>query len=113
MKFAVIEIGQRFNFQGEYYVKSSPLVANNEKTGQQKLFRRADNIEPDFKAISQEVTNKMTDNDVVMKNFEQFYTRCIESLDEHLSSDQVDEKNGLFGAWEEAKQAFIEDCKKI
>jgi len=113
MKFAVVEIGQRFKFKDEFYIKSSPLVANNEESGQQKLFRRADNVEPDNKAIPQEPVSKSTDRDAVMNSFERFYLRCIDSLDEHLSGDLADEKNALFTALEEAKQGFVEDFKKL
>lgn len=40
MKFQHVKIGQQFHYQGETYVKATPLVASHAKTGQQKLIPR-------------------------------------------------------------------------
>ena len=118
MKFAVVETGQRFNFKGEHYVKSSPLVANHVKTGQQKLFKRADNVEVLFDVAAnndhpESVDGNTLDVEKVMQSFEQFYSRCINALDDNLSIDLADEKNALFTAMEQAKHEFVNNCKKV
>ena len=40
MKFQQLKIGQAFEYQGDSYVKSSPLVASHAETGKQKLIPR-------------------------------------------------------------------------
>ncbi len=40
MKFQHVKIGQQFHYQGETYVKVTPLIASHVKTGQQKLIPR-------------------------------------------------------------------------
>ena len=41
MKFCDIPVGSQFRYQGEVYIKTTPLVARNEASGEQKFFRRA------------------------------------------------------------------------
>lgn len=113
MKFSVVEMGQRFNFKGAVYVKSGPLVANHETTGETKFFRRADNVQPvgAETVVEKQPTTTLSVDDV-MQYFEQFYSECIEALDENLSSDLADEKNALFGALESAKGRFLKKCSE-
>jgi len=40
MKFQQLKIGQQFEYHGDFYVKSSPLVASHAETGEQKLIPR-------------------------------------------------------------------------
>ena len=40
MKFQQLKIGQKFEYQGDIYVKHSPLVAIHSETGKQKLIPR-------------------------------------------------------------------------
>jgi len=114
MKFSVVEMGQRFSFNGESFTKSGPLVGNNEQTGEKKFFRRADNVQPIFESVSpvhDEQMNMCADIDTVMQSFERFYSSCIDALDENLSVELADEKNALFTAMEQAKEQFMADCK--
>ena len=38
MKFNLIAVGQQFEYQGETYIKSTPLIAHQVDTGEQRLF---------------------------------------------------------------------------
>ena len=40
MKFKLLSIGQKFEYEGEIFVKTSPLVASNIKTGHNKMIPR-------------------------------------------------------------------------
>lgn len=116
MKFSGVEAGQRFKYKGASYVKSSPLVANHEESGQQKFFRRADNVEVNFEQEKNEPKTKGDSNAVpvneVMKHFDLFYSYCIDAVGENLSSDLVDKKNTLITLMEKAKFEFINNLKK-
>lgn len=41
MKFSQLNIGQAFEYQGEHFIKATPLVANHAETGSQKLIPRS------------------------------------------------------------------------
>ena len=40
MKFKLLSIGQKFEYKGEIFVKTSPLVASNIKTAHNKMIPR-------------------------------------------------------------------------
>ena len=40
MKFKLLSIGQKFEYEGETYVKTSPLIASNLKTSHNKMIPR-------------------------------------------------------------------------
>jgi hypothetical protein len=46
MKFNLLAVGQRFELDGETYIKISPLVAEQQKNGQRKLIRKAADVTP-------------------------------------------------------------------
>lgn len=37
MKFKLLSVGQKFEYEGETYVKTSPLIASNVETGHNKM----------------------------------------------------------------------------
>jgi hypothetical protein len=45
MKFQHLKIGQQFHYQGETYLKNTPLIASHAETGNQKLIPRYAEIE--------------------------------------------------------------------
>lgn len=115
MKFSLIEPGQHFSFNGEEYIKSSPLVANHHQTGEQKFFRRADNVQPAFDSTSPAADSQIStspDKDVVLQAFEKFYSSCVNALDENLSVELADEKNALFSVLEHAREKFLASLGK-
>jgi hypothetical protein len=46
MKFSQLEIGQRFFYQGEAYIKDGPLSASGVNSGHKRGMRRADPVQP-------------------------------------------------------------------
>ncbi len=46
MKFNLLKIGERFLYKDELYTKSTPLVAINEATGNNKLIPRSALLKP-------------------------------------------------------------------
>ncbi len=41
MKFSLLAVGQQFEYQGETYIKSTPLIAHHVETGEPKLIPRS------------------------------------------------------------------------
>lgn len=83
MKFQHLSIGQEFEYQGEYYVKTTPLVANQKKTGKQKLIPRYTEIQTsDTPApASSRVNQNSLSSDSVKATFEAYQASCFQSLD--------------------------------
>jgi len=82
MKFQQLKIGQEFEYQGDFYVKSSPLVANHVETGEQKLIPRyaaivvtGTSTTPDDKRPARNLNSKQ-----VQIAFDKFYDCYLDSL---------------------------------
>jgi len=83
MKFKLLSIGQKFKYQDDVYVKTSPIVASNIETGHNKMIPRyavltlldnsGENTQPILKGSIQ--------TEDVHKNFNLFYEKCIATLE--------------------------------
>ncbi len=82
MKFQQLKIGQQFEYQGDFYVKSSPLVASHAKTGEQKLIPRYAAIvvtETSTTPNDKNTARNLNSNQVQIA-FNKFYDCYLESL---------------------------------
>lgn len=83
MKFKLLSIGQKFKYQDEIYVKSSPIVASNVKTGHNKMIPAyavltlLDNNSEDIPTLSKEPI----DAEDILSAFNLFYEKCISTLE--------------------------------
>ena len=83
MKFNLLSIGQKFEYQGEVYVKTSPLIASNVKTGHNKMIPRyailtlLDNSGKKEPQITEENINTKD----ILSAFNIFYEKCISTLE--------------------------------
>lgn len=84
MKFKLLSIGQRFKYEDEIYVKSSPIVASNVETGHNKMIPRYAVLTLlDYNGTSeQKITNKSVYTDDVLIAFNTFYEKCIHALED-------------------------------
>ena len=82
MKFQQLKIGQKFEYQGNTYVKSSPLLANQVDTGEQKLIPRYAAIEVLDAALSPEnkTASRQINTDLVRTAFDKFYAETLDAL---------------------------------
>lgn len=85
MKFKLLSIGQRFKYEGEVYVKTSPIVASNVDTGHNKMIPRyavltlLDNSGENVQSVSEEpISTKDT-----LLAFNNFYEKCIVTLEKN------------------------------
>ncbi len=82
MKFKLLSIGQKFEYKGESYVKTSPLIASNVETGHNKMIPRyavltlLDNSGEDVQTVSGEPVSKKD----TLNAFNNFYEKCINTL---------------------------------
>jgi hypothetical protein len=86
MKFQHLKIGQRFHYQGETYVKATPLVASHAETGQQKLIPRYAGIQllentplPEMQPSPRSLTSTQ-----VRAAFDQFHDLCLTAIEDFL-----------------------------
>ena len=86
MKFQHLKIGQQFSYQGETYVKATPLVASHVETGQQKLIPRYAEIQlrestpaPEPQPLPQSLNSNQ-----VRAAFDQFHALCLTAIQEAL-----------------------------
>lgn len=85
MKFKLLSIGQRFKFEDEVYVKTSPIVASNVETGHNKMIPRyatltlLDNNSEDVAVVSNETISAKETLDA----FNNFYEKCIATLEKN------------------------------
>ncbi|TCS69004.1 hypothetical protein EDC61_12219 [Sulfuritortus calidifontis] len=81
MKFAQLPLGARFDFEGEVYVKTSPVAASNERGGQ-KLIPRYAVLKPlDTAARPAPKAARALDEARVLAAFEAFAADCARLID--------------------------------
>ena len=85
MKFKLLSIGQKFEYEGERYVKTSPLIASNIKTSQNKMIPRYATLKllNNEGLDTQKVKKEYLDPKDTLDAFNLFYERCIEILESH------------------------------
>ncbi len=85
MKFKLLSIGQKFKYQDEVYVKTSPIIASNVETSHNKMIPRyavvtmLDNSSEDIQIPSKEPVIA----EDVLKHFNLFYEKCIATLEKN------------------------------
>ena len=84
MKFKLLSIGQNFEYEGETYVKTSPLIASNIKTGQNKMIPRYATLKLlDQSGNSEQQARKSSlAPEEILTAFNLFYEKCIAILEE-------------------------------
>ena len=80
MKFQMLAMGARFEFDGKAWVKTGPLTAMCE-TGEQRMIPRYAPLRPlDAPAAPAREQTGVLDEQAVMTAFATFYQRCAELL---------------------------------
>lgn len=84
MKFYQLNIGERFSYQGETYIKASPVLASNEATGEQCFMRRADSVQ----SVATEEIQKPAYDKKAMTDARQLLTRIDTFVETSVSAIQ-------------------------
>lgn len=103
MKFKLLSVGQKFKYQDEVYVKTSPIIASNVETGHNKMIPAyatltlLDNSGEDIQSKTNEIVNAKD----VLDAFNTFYEKCIKTLEANdvlvpLIKDELDKTRDEF-----------------
>ena len=114
MRFHQLSMGQRFEFEGEVYVRTKPLIAVNEASGHQRFIRRSALV----KVLSQDAAAAVQDDAVndasgitreaVVAAFDAFYASCLlelKDIEDGVDKTQLEQLREHF---EEARQRFLD-----
>ena len=103
MKFKLLSIGQKFEYDGEVYVKTSPLIASNIKTSENKMIPRYATLTLlDESGIQKQKIKKDSVNaQEILNAFNIFYEKCIATLEDNnvlvpLIKDEIDKARDEF-----------------
>ena len=83
MKFHELPVGQQFEFEGETYVKSAPLIASHVQSGKQKFMPRYAPVKLAGEAVPAAPVRKggMIRAEAVILAFDEFYGHCLRVLE--------------------------------
>jgi hypothetical protein len=105
MKFQMLEVGARFEYAGDLYVKTGPLTAINE-SGTPRMIPRFALLRPlDAPAQTTRKPSRTLDENVVMDAFEEFYAVCLAEF-ESAGRDSIAAQTGR-KRLESARQRFV------
>lgn len=103
MKFKLLSIGQKFEYEGEAYIKTSPLIASNIKTSHNKMIPRYATLKllDDTGTNQRQVKNQTIQAQEIMDAFNVFYEHCITTLEKNevllpLIKDEMDKARDEF-----------------
>lgn len=80
MKFQLLAIGARFEFEGDVYMKTGPLTAAGEAGGQRMIPRSAVLKPLDAPVVDKPKAGSKLDEAAVTTAFELFFTDCVRLL---------------------------------
>jgi len=114
MKFHDLAIGQRFELEGALYVKTSPVLASREGSGESRFMARyvvvqtLDSAEHPAKMVK----DQMLREEVVLAAFDVFYVHCREALEQFAGDVPASKLDALMGTVEEGRKAFLDALLK-
>jgi hypothetical protein len=112
MKFFQLAIGQRFEFEGEVYVKTTHLLACHEQSGRKRMIRRAANVAVRGVANSMEqtvqtVTQEAENPNSVLIAFDAFYSHCLQCVLDMATQVDPQTLDQVNVSLKEARRRFI------
>ena len=103
MKFKLLSIGQKFEYEGESYIKTSPLIACNIKTSHNKMIPRYAVLKLlDDSGENEKIIKKETvETQEILNAFNLFYENCINTLEKNNAlipkiKDELDKERDEF-----------------
>lgn len=114
MKFHDLAIGQRFELEGAAYIKTSPVLASREGSGESRFMARyvvvktLDGAEHPAKMVK----DRMLREGAVLAAFDVSYAHCREALEQLAGDVPASKLDALMGAAEEGRKAFLDALSK-
>lgn len=115
MKFFQLPVGARFEYRGEVYRKSGPLVATREAGGAQQLMMRSANVNPDTPEAGQApeiAPGESLPVDRVEAAFQVFYQACEQLLAESSSAHSGPQQEELSQRLRSHRRRFFEQLRR-
>jgi len=94
MKFKLLSVGNKFEYQGEIFVKVSPIIASNVETGHNKMipaYASLKLLEHSLAEKEIKSRDKLKSEDV-LKAFNTFYESCLNLLEDKTALDVARDK---------------------
>lgn len=108
MKFHELAIGQKFEFQGVAYVKTTPMIASAMENSTQKFMARSAPVKMlDVLVSSSKPSKPMLDTEIVHTAFETFYARCQAALKEIQDEISPDSFHAIQDKLIKERQVFL------
>ena len=114
MKFHLLPVGEKFEYQGEVYVKADKLIANSDKTGKNRLIPRSANVQAvnsQTDATPKVVEEHQVQTNKVIDEFDEYHKVCLKSINDVATSlvpDIKETANNKINELEEARKKFID-----
>lgn len=103
MKFKLLSIGQKFEYEGDIYVKTSPLIASDIKTSQNKMIPRSAmlTVLDETGTSKQQIKKEPINSQEILCAFNLFYEKCITTLENNnvlapIIKDELDNARDVF-----------------
>lgn len=114
MKFHLVPVGEKFEYQGETYIKADKLIANSEKTGKNRLIPRSANVQPvnaQPDATPKVVEEHQVQTSKVLEAFDTYHKLSLQSINDVASSlvpDIKETADKKIDELEAARKKFID-----
>lgn len=115
MKFYQLAMGQRFEFEGEVYVRTKPMTAVSEANGRQRFIRRSAAVRPLQDAAPAgareppaAATAEALPGAAVREAFDVFYASCLISVDDLDDRVEAGKLLALRDTLREARRRFLD-----
>ena len=114
MKFHLLPVGEKFEYQVEVYIKADKLIANSEKTGQNRLIARSANVQPVSSqpdSTPKVVEEHQVQTKKVLEEFDEYHKVCLKSIHDiatALIPDIKETADNKINELEEARNKFID-----
>ena len=94
MKFKLLSVGQKFEYQGELFVKTSVLIASNVETGHNKMIPAYAALKlQEHSEAEKEISKKEELNSgQVIAAFNDFYASCVTLIEDKTALDIARDK---------------------
>ena len=111
MKFHLLPVGEKFEYQGEIYIKADKLIANSELTGKNRLIPRSANVQPVNEQPSSTprvIDEHQVQTAKVLEEFDKYHQYCKQCLSDISSSVDSNTVNNKISELEAARKRFID-----
>ena len=94
MKFKLLNVGQKFEYQGELYVKTDVLIANNIRTGLNKMIPAYATLKLQEHSVAEKEIAKKEElnSEQVIAAFNDFYASCVTLIEDKTALDIARDK---------------------